>query len=111
MIAFIELNPARINDGEFMIEPFRIHIDTVTRHARHIIYNRNTLFSNLIEQGGLTDIGTSNHSNNRFTHVVYFFLKPAVFTADFLQQVSYIRHCSAMYTPRLHVHDDSCPTA
>ena len=50
MVTLIELDAAGVNDRKLMVQPLRIQIDAVTRHARHIIDNGDTLFADLIEQ-------------------------------------------------------------
>ena len=50
MIALIKFNAARINHDKLMVQPFRIHIDTVTRHTWHIVNNGDTLLANLVKQ-------------------------------------------------------------
>ena len=68
MVALIELDAAGVNDRKLMVQPLRIQIDAVTRHARHIVDNGDTLLADLIEQCRLPDIGASDHGHNGFAH-------------------------------------------
>ena len=77
MIAFVKLDTTGIDHGEFMIQPFRIEIDTVTGNARHIINDGYPFFTDLIEQRRFAHVRAANDGHDWFTHSITFF--PSLF--------------------------------
>ena len=74
MIALIELNAARINHGELMLQPFRIQIDPVPGHPRHIVHDGDTLLPNLVEQRRFPHIRAPHNRHNRLAHSLLYLL-------------------------------------
>ena len=66
VIALVKFNAARIDHGELMVQPVCIHVDTVTRDARHIIDNRQSLPADLVKKRRLADIRPSHNRNDWF---------------------------------------------
>ena len=71
MICILKFNTACIYNGKIMIQPFSLHINTITSYPRHIINNRHPPLANLIKKSRLAHIWAAYNSNYRLTHLTF----------------------------------------
>ena len=64
------LDAARVNQGEFIVEPFRILKDAVPGHAGRVLHNGDSLLANSVEKCGFPHIGPSYNGHQRLCHAL-----------------------------------------